>query len=184
MATKRASLVSVDDGEIDSDASPRLHDDTSMLGLQSRLETRLAVLFRRCGVGRFIAPERAVRACEYGLVGATGSIVDAAMFLAIAGAIHYALAGAIAFFSGVTWNFGLNHLITFDQPVGRIHAQYMRYLGVTVGGFVLYLSTLTAIIELTSQPRLVAVVVAIAVGGVWDFLGSEQYAFRERTNEI
>lgn len=148
-----------------------------------RLEARLAVSFRRCGVGRFIAPERAVRACEYGLVGATGSAVDAAMFLVIAGGVHYVLAGAIAFFSGVTWNFGLNHLVTFDRPAGRLHAQYVRYLGVTVGGFVLYLSTLTTIIELTSRTHLVAVVVAIVVGGVWDFVGSEQYAFRERVNE-
>lgn len=117
-----------------------------------------------------------------GIVGATGSAIDAAMFLVITEMVHYLLAGAIAFFSGVTWNFGLNHLITFDRPVGRISAQYVRYLGVTVGGFVLYLSVLTGIIELTSQPHFVAVVAAITVGGVWDFFGSEQYAFRERTH--
>jgi dolichol-phosphate mannosyltransferase len=152
--------------------------------LHSRLEAQLAVLFRQCGVGRFIAPDRAVRACEYGIVGATGSVVNAAVFLASAGLVHYLLAGAIAFFAGVTWNFGLNHLITFNRPVGRISTQYMRYLGVTIGGFILYSLLLTVVIEWTSQPHLVAVVIAIVGSGVWNFLGSERYAFREWTDNI
>lgn len=150
--------------------------------LRSRLEAQLTDLFRQCGVGRFIAPERAVRACEYGIVGATGSVVNGAMFLVIVGLVHYLLAGAIAFFTGVTWNFGLNHLITFDRPVGPISAQYVRYLSVTIGGFVLYSVLLTVVIELTNQPHFVAVVVAILGGGVWNFLGSDRYAFRERTD--
>ncbi|MDY6780621.1 MAG: GtrA family protein [Halobacteria archaeon] len=68
--------------------------------------------------------------------------------------------------------------------MGSTVAQYSRYLGVSVGGFVIYLFLLTTLIKLIAIPYLVADLVAVSVGGIWNFLGSEIYAFGFGSSDI
>lgn len=142
-------------------------------------ERQAAEACRTAGVGRFVAPDRAVRALEFGLVGSTGAALNSGVFLSSASRQSYLVPGAIAFFVAVCWTFLLNRHVTFDRPDGDFLTQFARYLSVCACGYVLYASALTAAIEFVHLTRFVANTGALVVGGLWNFVGSERFALAD-----
>lgn len=142
-----------------------------------RAEDRMTDALERRGVDAVIAPERAVRIVEFTAVGVTGVAVNVAVFLAIVQLVHFVVAGTIAFFLSVSWNFVLNRVLTFDRPDGSVPLQYARYLAVHVVGFVVYLGLLWFTIQVAGLPYLAADLVAVTVAGLVNFAGAEIYAF-------
>ena len=145
-----------------------------MVGVVDTAEHRAETALRLLGVGRIAAPSRAVRAVEFGVVGTTGAVVNAVVF--VLAPVAYLLAGALAFAGGTAWTFALNWTVTYDRPGHDLHRALARYASVYGLGFVVYTAVLAAGIEILHLPGLSATVVAIAVAGVVNFAGSELFA--------
>lgn len=129
------------------------------------------------GVDRVVAPGRAVRAAKFGTVGLSGATINTAIFLTAVTTVHYLLAGALAFVAAVTWNFSWNWLITFKQPEGELHRQYLQFVAVSLGGFAIYSGTLAVCISGLGLPPLAANLLGIVTSGLWNFLGADEFAF-------
>lgn len=139
------------------------------------VEDVLADILDRVGVGRFIAPDRAVRAVEFAAIGATGVGVDlVTVATTTAAGFGYLAASVIAFLVACTWNFQWNRVVTFDRPDGLWHRQYAGYIGVHVGGLGVRLLVVTALVELASIPVLFASLIGIKTAAAANFFGSEQ----------
>ena len=127
-----------------------------------------------------IDPQRLVSVIEYGLVGASGILVNMAIFSVAlyVGEIPYLFAGMLAFVGAVNSNFFGNWMVTFDRPDGNLLGQYLKFHAVSVVGFGVYLSALIAFVGFLSVPMLVANLFAIGTGAIVNFLGSEGFAFK------
>jgi putative flippase GtrA len=148
-----------------------------MSTLLARLEQRLAAGLRALDVGRVCAPERAVRAVEFGAVGLTGAVLNLALFLWLAGPTTPLVAGTVAFAGTVGWTFLLNWVVTFERP-GDFLRRFGRYLGVYAAGYVVYIGTLMTGLHLLALPFWLSDLGAIAGGGLLNYVGSERYALR------
>jgi putative flippase GtrA len=147
-----------------------------MRGVVDAIERRVEAALCSLGVDRIAAPSRAVRALEFGTVGATGAVVNAVVF--VVAPVAYLLAGALAFASGTAWTFLLNWTVTYNRPSHSFTRALGRYTSVYVFGFVVYTIVLTAGIEYLALPGLTANFAAIAVAGLVNFAGSEVFALR------
>lgn len=128
-----------------------------------------------------IDPDRLVRFVEFGAVGASGSVLNFAVFLSVIGATHYVVAGAAAFAVAVTWNFGANWWITYGRPEGRVLRQYLRFVEVSLVGFVFYLGGLVLGIDVLGLPPVLANALGVGIGAIWNFAGAEAWAFETVT---
>lgn len=137
------------------------------------VESRLEALVGRTPLGRLVEPPRLVRFLEYLAVGASGAVFDVAITAATLGTVHYLLANAAGFFVANTWNFVLNHRITFDSPDGSIVRQYPAYLAWHAATFAIRAAVLTVLVEGAGAPVLVASVVGIGAAAIANFAGSE-----------
>lgn len=148
-----------------------------MAGWQQKCERKLTRTVERLGITRVIAPNRAIRLVEFTIAGAIATVANVAIFLVTATYAGYVIAGTLAFFLGITVAFGINWTVTFDRPPGSRLRQYGQYLGVSLGGYVFYMMILLTAINVLYWPAVVADLVAIAGGGVINYLGSEKVAF-------
>ncbi|MFB6269868.1 MAG: GtrA family protein [Halobacterium sp.] len=148
-----------------------------MGGVVDAAERRVEAALAALGVGRVARPARALRAVEFGVVGATGAIVNAAVF--VLAPVAYVLAGALAFFGGTAWTFALNWSVTYDRPPRSLPRALGRYASVYVLGFAVYSLVLAGGVELLHLPGLSANLAAVGVAGVVNFAGSEVFAFVE-----
>lgn len=130
------------------------------------------------GLDRVIEPNRAVRAAEFALVGAVGTLVNMAVFaaLTLVGDLFYFFAGVVAFVAAVNWNFAGNWLLTFDRPREDVPGQYVRFHLVSLTGFVVYSATLAVGVQ-AGLPLLPTNAMAIALGAIVNFLGSDTAVF-------
>lgn len=130
------------------------------------------------GLTDYISAERFVRVTEFAFVGAVGVVVNMLVFVLVFGAgFHHALAGVAAFLVAVNANFLGNWALTFDRPNRDVVKMWGRFHVVSLTGFVLYTAILSASIEILLLPALVANAVAICGSSVFNFLGSEKFAF-------
>ncbi|POG55515.1 glycosyltransferase family 2 protein [Haloferax marisrubri] len=131
------------------------------------------------GVSDRIDPKRAVRCAEFGLVGATGSLVNMLVFAVCTAVLsaHFLVAGTVAFMTAVHWNFALNYILTYDRPAGSTVRQYLGFHSVSLAGFLVYTATLAAFV-VVNTPALLANLFAILAGAGINFLGSDTRVFR------
>ncbi|WP_336034999.1 GtrA family protein [Halobacterium yunchengense] len=147
-----------------------------MVGVVDAAERRVEALLRALGVQRVAARRRALRAVEFGAVGASGAVVNAVVF--VLAPVAYLLAGALAFAGGTAWTFALNWTVTYDRPSRSLSRALARYASVYAVGFVVYSVVLAGGVELLHWPGLFANVTAIGVAGTVNFAGSELFALR------
>lgn len=131
------------------------------------------------GLDTKVDPKQAVRGAEFAFVGATGSVVNMAVFAALTAflGVHFLVAGTVAFLSAVNWNFALNYVLTYDRPRGSTLRQYLGFHSVSIIGFAVYTATLSALV-LVGAPALLANLVAIVAGAGVNFFGSDTRVFR------
>jgi dolichol-phosphate mannosyltransferase len=129
------------------------------------------------GVDRYVDTRKLIRMGEFSTVGASGAVINTAIFMTSVGFTHYLLAGFLAFLGAVQWNFAWNWLITFDKPENGIKEQYAKFHAVSAGGFVVYEIALAILIGLMGLPELPSNIGAIFAGFLWNFAGSEEFAF-------
>lgn len=129
------------------------------------------------GIDRYIQPARAVRMLEFGMIGASGTVINTGVFLTVlATGSSYLLAGVVAFLVAVNWNFAGNWLLTYNKPDQSYLSQYTRFHLTSVGGFVVYTVMLWLLFDQLGLHAVVANVGSIIVGAVANFVGTEWFA--------
>jgi putative flippase GtrA len=116
---------------------------------------------------------------RYCTVGASGYVVNSALFWALAGTIAYPLAFAVAFLVAATTNFALNRAWTF-RAGGRVSPQYARFLTVSLAALAIDLLVLVSLAEAAGVPKLPAGAIAIVAATPATFVGNRLWTFRGR----
>jgi putative flippase GtrA len=116
---------------------------------------------------------------RYCTVGASGYVVNSALFWALAGTIAYPLAFAVAFVAAASTNFALNRAWTF-RAGGPVSPQYARFLTVSLAALAIDLLVLVALAEAAGLPKLAAAAIAIVAATPASFLGNRLWTFGGR----
>ena len=119
---------------------------------------------------------------RFAFVGASGYAVNLAVFaLLVHGAgAHHRLAATGAFLVAVANNFTWNRRWTFRARDGGARGQAARFLGVSLGAFVLGLVVLEALVTGAGAPEVPAQAVAILAVVPVSFLGNKLWTFGGR----
>lgn len=137
------------------------------------VSTRLRV---RAAVRR---PAAWLQLLQFGLVGASGYVVNLAVFtLAVHGAdMRYQVAATLAFLVAVSNNFLWNRHWTFKAGDGRAHHQAARFLLVSVIAFGVGLALLTVLVEVGGMREVPAQAIAIVAVTPLSFLANKLWSF-------
>lgn len=116
---------------------------------------------------------------RFGLVGASGYVVNLAVFtLAVHGAeLPYQVAATLAFLVAVSNNFLWNRHWTFKAGDGRAHHQAARFLLVSVAAFAAGLVILTLLVEVAGLREVPAQAIAIVAVTPLSFLANKLWSF-------
>lgn len=115
---------------------------------------------------------------RYCTVGASGYVVNSALFLLFQRAMPYPVAFALAFVAAATSNFALNRAWTFRATGRSASPQYVRFIAVSVAALATDLLVLVGLVEGAGMPRFAAAAVAILVATPASFVGNRLWTFR------
>ena len=153
-----------------------MREEAAVVELPEPLRRHLPARLKR-GVRR---PANWFQLVRFGLVGATGYVVNLASFalLVHAAGIDFRLAATAAFVVAVSNNFVLNRRWTFRATDGRARFQAPRFLAVSIAAFLLNLAVLTALVTGIGLPEVPAQALAILVATPLNFVGNKLWSFR------
>jgi putative flippase GtrA len=118
---------------------------------------------------------------RYCMVGASGYLVNAAVFWVAALALAYPIAFALAFAVAATGNFGLNRRWTFAATRHRpASTQFGRFLAVSLAALGSDLAVLSLLVELASPPEFLSALVAIGFTTPVSFGANRLWTFSHR----
>jgi putative flippase GtrA len=120
---------------------------------------------------------------RFAIVGASGYIINLAVFSALVGGghTHYLAAAACAFCVAVTNNFLLNRYWTFKATHVTAAVQAPRFLVVSLGALALNLVALHVLISVFALQATTAQAVAIGLATPISFAGNKLWSFSRRT---
>jgi putative flippase GtrA len=129
-------------------------------------------------------PHNWLQLAKFCTVGATGYVVNLAVFAALVhgAGIHYLVAAVCSFLVAVTNNYTWNRLWTFRKQRGHVAYQGLRFLlvsTVALGANLLFLSGLVAL----GVPKVPAQAIAIALVTPWNFVANKLWSFRRPSGE-
>ncbi|MGC1851204.1 MAG: GtrA family protein [Solirubrobacterales bacterium] len=124
-------------------------------------------------------PASWVQLFKFGLVGCSGYLINLAVFAVLADnlALHHVPAAIGAFCVAVASNFLWNRHWTFEPGDGHPDSQAARFLAVSVGGLLINLAVLEALVSGASLGDLPAQAIAVAVAMPFNFLGNKLWTF-------
>jgi putative flippase GtrA len=116
---------------------------------------------------------------KFGLVGASGYLVNLAVFALLSGnlGVHHLLAAVGAFCVAISSNFFWNRHWTFAAGDGHAGFQAARFFTVSAAALLINLAVLEALVEGTSLGDLTAQAVAVAIAMPFNFLGNKLWTF-------
>jgi dolichol-phosphate mannosyltransferase len=125
-------------------------------------------------------PGNWVQLFQFGLVGASGYVVNLAVFAALTGLLdlHHIAAAVGAFCVAVTNNFFWNRHWTFDARHGHAGFQAARFFAVSVFALGINLVVLELLVRGDVQ-ELAAQAIAVAVAMPFNFVGNKVWTFDE-----
>jgi putative flippase GtrA len=125
-------------------------------------------------------PANWLQLLRFGIVGASGYVVNLGTFAAMVGAggLDHRAAATLAFLTAVTNNFVWNRSWTFRVQHGHIPHQAVRFFIVSVAGFLLNLAVLELLVSGWGSPELPAQATAVALVMPMNFLGNRLWTFR------
>lgn len=120
-----------------------------------------------------------VQLLKFGLVGASGYLVNLGVFALLSGdlGLHHLAAALGAFGVAVTNNFLWNRYWTFGTGRGPVHFQAARFLLVSTASLCLNLVVLQALVSSELVGDLTAQAIAVAVAMPFNFLGNKLWTF-------
>jgi dolichol-phosphate mannosyltransferase len=116
---------------------------------------------------------------KFGLVGASGYVINLAVFALLNGSlgVHYSLAAIGAFCVAVSSNFFWNRHWTFAAGDGHAGFQAVRFFTISVAALAINLAVLEALVVWASLGEFPAQALAVAVAMPFNFLGNKLWAF-------
>jgi putative flippase GtrA len=132
---------------------------------------------KRIGKGT-LKPGNWLQLFQFGIVGATGYLINLAVFAVVNGAldVHYIPAAIIAFCVAVTNNFWWNRHWTFDAKHGHAGFQAARFFTVSVLALVVNLIALKLLVG-GGMSELPAQAIAVAIAMPFNFIGNKLWTF-------
>jgi putative flippase GtrA len=133
--------------------------------------------------------ENWVQLFQFGLVGASGYLVNLTVFAVLTGAglffrdgsdglgFHYIPAAIISFCVAVTNNFLWNRHWTFDAKHGHAGFQAARFFTVSILALGINLGVLELLIQVAEVDELPAQAIAVAVAMPFNFIGNKIWTF-------
>jgi dolichol-phosphate mannosyltransferase len=116
---------------------------------------------------------------RFALVGASGYVVNIAVFAALAegAGVHHIPAAIGAFAVAVTNNFLWNRHWTFDAAAGHAGFQAARFLAVSVAALGVNLVALELLVSAAGMPEVPAQAIAVALAMPVNFVGNKLWTF-------
>ena len=139
-----------------------------------------AVLTARARAGRALRrPANWVQLAKFGAVGATGYVVNLAVYTALlrGAGWHYAYAATVSFLVAVTNNYLWNRVWTFRHQRGHLGFQGLRFLVVALVAYVANLGILSVLIAF-GMDKVLAQAIAIVLVTPLNFVGNKLWSFR------
>ena len=125
------------------------------------------------------SPANWIQLARFGLVGASGYVVNLVVFALVdSTASNHRLAATAAFAVALTNNFWWNRTWTFRAREGRAHFQAARFLTVSVVAFAIALGLLELLLALADIPAIAAQAISIGCATPVNFLGNRLWSFR------
>jgi putative flippase GtrA len=126
-------------------------------------------------------PAKWVQLLKFGLVGASGYLVNLAVFAVLAGAlgVHHLAAAIGAFVIAVSNNFFWNRHWTFGPGERPAHFQAARFFAVSIASLGVNLMVLELLISGDVVGELPAQAIAVAVAMPFNFVGNKLWTFDE-----
>lgn len=129
-----------------------------------------------------------LRLLSFGAVGATGLIVDTAVYLGLQTVgLGHLPARFLSFWPAVTWNWRLNRVITFsDRPTRRPMGQWARFAVASGVGLLTKVGSyavLTAFVPPFSERRLLALFAGVVLGSAVNFATSTRLVYAQRRTD-
>lgn len=117
--------------------------------------------------------------CKFGLVGASGYLINLAVFSVLSDSLdlHHLIAAVGAFCVALANNFLWNRHWTFEPGDGHPGLQAGRFLAVSLGALAINLIVLELLVSGTSLGDLSAQAIAVAVAMPFNFLGNKLWTF-------
>ena len=149
------------------DATARAADWTWQLALRIHLGTR--------------KPENWAQLFKFGVVGATGYVINLAVFAVMAEAlgVHHITSALGAFCVAVTNNFLWNRHWTFRATDGHPGFQAARFLTVSVLALGVNLVLLYLLVDVAGAPELPSQALSVAAAMPFNFIGNKLWTFGE-----
>lgn len=129
---------------------------------------------------------RFLRFVRYCIVGAIGTLINLAVLFPLTEwfRLWYILSAAAAFGVAVTTNYILNKYWTFGYTAGssaRLLSSYVKFVVVAIAGLGINLALLYIFVERFGIWYIAGQLASIAAVMLWNFTGSNFWAFRKRT---
>lgn len=120
-----------------------------------------------------------VQLLKFGLVGASGYLINLAVFALLVGnlGVHHSVAAVGAFAVAVTNNFLWNRSWTFGPGKGSASFQAVRFFAVSIASLMINLVVLEGLVASELCGELTAQAVAVAVAMPFNFLGNKLWTF-------
>ena len=124
-------------------------------------------------------PASWIQLLKFGLVGASGYLINLAVFALLADSlgVHHLVAAIGAFCVAVTNNFLWNRYWTFGPGEGPAHFQAARFFTVSLASLGLNLAVLELLISNHVTGELTAQAIAVAVAMPFNFVGNKLWTF-------
>ncbi len=124
-------------------------------------------------------PENWVQLVKFGVVGASGYVVNLAVYtLLLADAsLHYVAAATGSFLVAASWNYWWNRTWTFRAQRGNFGIQGMRFFIVSAAVYAANVGVLAALVS-SGLGKIVAQAIAIILVTPLNFLGNKLWSFR------
>ena len=132
---------------------------------------------KRIGRGT-LKPQNWIQLFQFGVVGASGYVVNLAVFAVMVGPlnVHNIPAAIIAFCVAVTNNFWWNRHWTFDAKHGHAGFQAARFFTVSVTALGINLIVLELLVR-SGMGDLSAQALAVAIAMPFNFIGNKLWTF-------
>lgn len=127
-------------------------------------------------------PHNWVQLAKFCTVGATGYVINLAVFsaLVLGAEWHHLLAATVSFLVAVTNNYMWNRLWTFRGQRGHVAYQGIRFLAVAVCALAANLLVLDGLVAL-GMDKIPAQALAILVVTPLNFIGNKLWSFRRKS---
>ena len=125
-------------------------------------------------------PHNWVQLAKFGVVGASGYVVNLAVYALLLreAHLHYLLAATGSFLVAATNNYAWNRLWTFRHQRGHIAYQGLRFLIVAGVAYLANLGLLTGFVEVFGLGKIISQAIAIVLVTPLNFIGNKLWSFR------